>query len=493
MYNSNQDVMYEKVNNGDDKKYFTVYMSDILKGLSKFWWVCIALAVIIGGCVFADSYLNFKPSYKSTAVFTINTQDSTLAQGGISSYSFYYDSATASQLSDIFPYILDSSYLKDAICDDLGTAYVPATLSASSVEDSNMFTLESVSGNAETAYRVLLSAMKNYPEVAKYVIGDVNFSIITQPEIADAPFNRSAYKKNTVIGVFVGFAMGLMFILLYAFARKTIRTDDDIKTELKVKNLGAIPKIELKKHNKNVNKNILITNENIGEGFYDALRVARNTLLNNLDKNEKVVMITSTAPEEGKTTVLSNLALSIANMNKKVLVIDADLRNPSINDTLKTDNDETKSDKDYSIRKFSDYVSVLRFNTENFFDIIDLSELRKFFSQIKEGYDYVLVDTPPCGLVSDSLIIAQAVDTVVYVVMQDTVRISKIQSSINDLISSDVKITGCILNAAESGLSGYGRYYGYGYYKHGRYGYGRYGYGKHNYGYSHNIYENKDE
>lgn len=491
--------MYEKVNNGDEKKYFTVYMSDILKGLSKFWWVCVALAVLIGGIVFAKSYLDFKPSYRSTAVFTINTQDSTLAQGGISSYSFYYDSATASQLSDIFPYILDSSYLKDAICDDMGTAFVPASLSASSVEDSNMFTLESVSGNPETAYNVLLSAMKNYPDVARYVIGDVNFSIITEPEIASSPFNKSDYQKNTVIGVFIGFVLGLLFIFIYALARRTIRTDDDIKKELKIKNLGAIPKVELKKHKKDVNKSILISNENIGEGFYDSLRVARNTLLNNLGSDEKVIMVTSTAPEEGKTTVLSNLALSISNMSKKVLIVDADLRNPSINETLKiggTDGAENEPGKDYSISKFTDNVSVLNFNTENFFSIIDQSELRKFFSEIKEGYDYVLVDTPPCGLVSDSLIIAQAVDAVVYVVLQDTVRISKIQSSIDDLLSSDVKITGCILNAAESGLSGYGRYYGYGYYRYGRYGYGRYGYGhygKHHYGYGHNSYGNNDE
>lgn len=491
--------MYEKVNNGDEKKYFTVYMSDILKGLSKFWWVCVALAVLIGGIVFAKSYLDFKPSYRSTAVFTINTQDSTLAQGGISSYSFYYDSATASQLSDIFPYILDSSYLKDAICDDMGTAFVSASLSASSVEDSNMFTLESVSGNPETAYNVLLSAMKNYPDVARYVIGDVNFSIITEPEIASSPFNKSDYQKNTVIGVFIGFVLGLLFIFIYALARRTIRTDDDIKKELKIKNLGAIPKVELKKHKKDVNKSILISNENIGEGFYDSLRVARNTLLNNLGSDEKVIMVTSTAPEEGKTTVLSNLALSISNMSKKVLIVDADLRNPSINETLKidgTDGAENEPGKDYSIRKFTDNVSVLNFNTENFFSIIDQSELHKFFSEIKEGYDYVLVDTPPCGLVSDSLIIAQAVDAVVYVVLQDTVRISKIQSSIDDLLSSDVKITGCILNAAESGLSGYGRYYGYGYYRYGRYGYGRYGYGhygKHHYGYGHNSYGNNDE
>ena len=122
----------------------------------------------------------------------------------------------------------------------------------------------------------------------------------------------------------------------------------------------------------------------------------------------------------------------------------------------------------------------MNFNVDNYFNILKLKELRSFFEKLKENYDYVLVDTPPCGLVSDSLIIAQAVNTVIYVVKQDTVRTSKIQSSIDELLNSDVKLVGCILNAAESGIQGYGKYYGYGsYYRYGHYG-------KHYYGYGHN-------
>ena len=171
-------------------------------------------------------------------------------------------------------------------------------------------------------------------------------------------------------------------------------------------------------------------------------------------------------------------------MKKKVLIVDADLRNPSINDILtvdRSDDNIIESQDTYTIYKYNNSVSVLNFNVDNYFNVLNMKELRSFFSKIKENYDYVFVDTPPCGLVSDTLIIAQAVDTVIYVVMQDTVRTSKIQSSIDELLFSDVKITGCILNAAESGLQGYGKYYGYGSY----YKYGHYGYGRHHYGYGH--------
>ena len=83
-----------------------------------------------------------------------------------------------------------------------------------------------------------------------------------------------------------------------------------------------------------------------------------------------------------------------------------------------------------------------------------------------------MVEKPKCGLVSDAIFFAQAADAAFYVVLQDTVRISKIQSGLNNLMSTDIKILGCVLNGVETAHSSYG----YGYKSYG-YGYG-YGYGK---------------
>ena len=98
-------------------------------------------------------------------------------------------------------------------------------------------------------------------------------------------------------------------------------------------------------------------------------------------------------------------------------------------------------------------------------------EYKRIFDEVRDDYDIVLVDTPPCGLVSDTIFAAQVSDGAVYVVYQDTVRTSKIRSGLNNLVASDVKIFGCVLNGALSGFSGYGHGYGYGYgYRYGKYG-----------------------
>ena len=121
---------------------------------------------------------------------------------------------------------------------------------------------------------------------------------------------------------------------------------------------------------------------------------------------------------------------------------------------------------------------------------MNAEHIRKAFDSVREKYDYILVDTPPCGLISDALFIAQASDAALYVVLQDSVRVSKIRSGLDNLMSSNIRVIGGILNGALSGITGYGYNYGYGY-GYGKYGYGGYKYGTYGYGYGKYGYGNK--
>ena len=115
---------------------------------------------------------------------------------------------------------------------------------------------------------------------------------------------------------------------------------------------------------------------------------------------------------------------------------------------------------------------------------INNDNIRSIFDSVRDSYDYIFVDAPPCGLVSDALYIAQEADAAFYVIYQDAVRIGKIRSGLDGLMSTDVKIIGCVINGAVSGITGYGHNYGYDHYGYG-YRYGR-GYGgkySRNYGY----------
>ena len=96
-----------------------IYLGDLWRGFLKYWWLCAAMAILLGGIMFYRNYIRFTPVYMSSATFTVRTQTAG-AGSGLSTYSFYYDQATAAQLSSTFPYILQSNLLQEIVSSDLG-------------------------------------------------------------------------------------------------------------------------------------------------------------------------------------------------------------------------------------------------------------------------------------------------------------------------------------------------------------------------------------
>ena len=221
-----------------------VYFSDFLKGFKKFWWMLIVCAIIVGGFKFISARRSYVPLYTSKATFTVSTQTSTSSVNGISAYSFFYDSATVNQLVKTFPYIMGSNVLRDSICEDLNIPAIPVDLKVSSDSGSNMFTLIATGKDPQMTYNVLLSAVENYPEAAKYVVGNVKLKMITTPHVATEPSNSSDALMHGVKGALYGVLLGLFWVLLYALQRKTIKIKKEIQTQLNSEALGVIPAVK---------------------------------------------------------------------------------------------------------------------------------------------------------------------------------------------------------------------------------------------------------
>ena len=462
------------------------YFSDFCRGFKKFWWVIAIVCVLC--CTFNvfKCHRSYIPKYRAEATFTVSTQDKGSSINGISAYNFYYDASTASQLASTFPHILSSNLLQEAVANDLNLPSLPVSLTASSVSGSTMFTLSSSGSDPQLTYDALISTMENYPDIAKYVVGNIKFNIITSPVLPTEPYNKPAYSDEVFKGITYGLIIGFLFLLCYTAFRTTIRTKKDIKANLNIKCLGVIPHIILKKNARKETEPLLINSKLTDGRFPDSIRSIRSVVKNVLKDNKKIIAVTSTVAEEGKTTVCANIAISFAATGKKVLVVDCDLKNPNVLKTLGVNEDElqysTVTDK-YKItylEKHKIYVMTLVADN-NINEIVNSGNLADIFSFVKADYDLIFVDTPPCSVVSDAMFIAQASDGVLYVILQDTARISKIKGGLDSLMSTDSEILGCILNGAQTSVMGYGYYKSYnkyGYYKgYGKYGkYSKYGY-----------------
>ncbi len=469
-------------NEGFNLEYF---LSDFLRGIKKFWWLCGILAVFCAAVMLVFSFIRYTPVYKVSATFTVQTQDISASGSGITSYSYYYNRTTAEQLSDAFPYILESNLLQTAICDDLGVKNMPASISATSVAGTNMFTMTATGKNPQETYDVLISAMENYPSVAEYVIGTSRLTMISEPVLPQGPSNSRQTLLYTGGGAAAGVILWYGLLILYVIFRETVKTKDDIKEKLNQECIGVLPVVSFKKYKSEIDRSVLMVNELVGDTFLENVRRLRNTIISKIDVEAPAIMVTSSAPDEGKTTIAVNLAISLSKMGKNVILVDADLYNSSVCKALeKFDYREVPSDNPHINLRYIDELNmgVASFNVDKkeLAQVMQTPYIKKCIDSLKKECDCVIVDSPPCALSSDPVTIAGAVDAALLVVKQDTVRTTRIKYALESLLSVDVNILGCVLNSASAGITGYGYHHGgYGY-KYTRYGYSKYGYG---YGY----------
>ncbi len=474
--------------NNNSSVEIKVLLSDIWRGFVKFGWIAVVLAVVLGGIQFYRSYVRFSPEYKATATFTVHTENKVISgEDGVSAYSFYYNRDTANQLASVFPNIIGNPILQNRVCEDLQLSYMPATVSATCVEGTNMITLTATGSDAKLTYDTLLSVIDNYSAVGDYIIGRTKLVMISDPVMPKKPSNSLVWRSSVMKGIIIGFVIGAAWIVLYAILRKTIKTKDDIRNILNRDCVGVLPQVVFKKYRRKINTDVVLTNPHVGKDFLEALRLLRGSVQRAVNEGEKTVMITSTAPGEGKSVLTVNLASMFAKADSKVLVVNCDLRNLGILSLVGENvSEETVINRgeNYIINRIGELgFDFLNFNDgeKNIRSIIRTNELKELFSQLKEDYDLILIDTPPCGIISDATIVAGAAETILYVVRQDAVMQNTIRAGIHAMLETDARFLGCVLNGAMGGLGGYGSYYSYGgYHKYYRYGnsYRRsYGYG----------------
>lgn len=463
-------------------------ISDVIKCIKRLWWVFPILAAFLSVIMCAKEIKSYVPMYKASATFTITVQSSSASStGGDDVYSYYYNSSTASQMAATFPYILSSDVFMEVLKEDLGVSFINGTISAAAISDSNMFTLSVTSTNPEDAYNILISAIENYPAIAQYVIGDSQMNMQIPPNIPTEPANGITFRSAVKLSILAALCIVGAVVFVLATTRNTVRTKKDIKYKLNQNQLGTIAKVKFKRHASRFNDSITVLNPRIPEVFKESMRVIRIRTLKETKAAGNVIMVTSTLPNEGKSTVSVNLAIEIAKQGKNVALVDGDFRNPTIRNIIgiKGENgDLTKiieEKKDNFVlekdAKTGLYVLGCAKGLSNPSVKINSSQMKYVIKCLKKEMDYVIIDTPPCGPIADASMIARLADGIIYVIRQDYVKINHIMNAMQSLSYSKTKILGCVLNVAESGMGGYGySAYGYGY-GYGRYGSGSYGYG----------------
>ncbi|MDD7305127.1 MAG: CpsD/CapB family tyrosine-protein kinase [Peptoniphilaceae bacterium] len=205
--------------------------------------------------------------------------------------------------------------------------------------------------------------------------------------------------------------------------------------------------------------------------YEEAIRTLRtNIQFSDVDKKIKKILITSSVPNEGKTTVSVNLAKSFAKNNFKVLLIDSDLRNPSVNKELKIENNVgltnvllRKKDLSAAIMKGYDEenLDVLLSGPipPNPSEILSSYAMKNTIKELEEKYDYIIIDTPPTGIITDTAILSTISDGVILVVRSNYTKKEQVESAIESIDKVGGKFIGVVMTFAKKENSNYGDYY----------------------------------
>ncbi len=304
-------------------------------------------------------------------------------------------------------------------------------------------------------------------------------------------------KMIWLVALVLGTAIPIGIIYLQEILRYKIEGRNDLEKLTKVPVLGDVPTSNEFKGDKRT----IVVRENSNDLMDETFRAIRTNLQFVLDGPEKkIIQFTSSTAGEGKTFVSSNLATSMALLGKKVILVGLDIRKPRLAEMFNLPDHKKgitlflsgeANDKELLFEQIM--PSGINVNLDilpagiippNPAELLSRNNLDKAMEYLKEVYDYIILDTAPVGLVTDTLIIARVTDATVYICRADYTPKSNIEL-VNTLYDKGkLKNMSIVLNGIDMEKRKYGYYYGYGKNgKQGRYGYGKYGnYGQYGYG-----------
>ena len=315
-------------------------------------------------------------------------------------------------------------------------------------------------------------------------VGDLQSTIARVIDPAIIQSTPYAPKKLQIVLLSAGLALvlGIMLALLLERLNNTLNSTVDVENRLKLPVLGVLQKI--KGFTRKGFKSELAFFNDSQSLFSESIRTIRTSvLMTAFDSPHKVLLVTSSVPEEGKTTVSINLSFALSQV-KKVLLIDADLRRPKIGRLVGREarapglSNFVAGSAAVGQCIFQDPATGLHIMAAgdippNPLELLSSRRFQEAVEKLKEAFDLVIIDSAPLQLVSDALVLSQMASSLIYVVKADSTPYQVALSGIKRLRAVNAPIAGVVLNQLdlEKAEKYYGEFGGYGSYKGYKYGY----------------------
>ncbi len=454
----------------DMKKILNIILSKKI-----FIALIILLSLVVG---YFYSYYYKKPQYNSS-VTVLLTGDEAQGEKQVTQTDLNLNSGLISTYGSIAKSANVLSKVIENLGLDISVQNLQKNLTVAEIKNTQFLKITVENSNPETAMKIANEISKVFVEQIKTIYNIQNINIIDTAEISNTPCNIN-HIKDMAIALMAGiFASGVLILILYILD-DTIKSEKDIPVNLKLETIGTIP-------NTNKTNNELIIETDPKSYIVECLKTTRTNILyaSNINK-KKAILFTSAREKEGKSFIVNNIAVAFAQANKKVLIVDTNLRTPKgrsqifenqtgegLSDFIK----EITENKLENLEKAKKYIKetkipnlhILESGTipPNPSELLSSTNMRNLLELLKSMYDLVLLDGTPSMIVSDSIALSTMVDSTILIAENKVSKINELKKTKRQIQDVGGKIMGVILNKSDVQHNkyygkGYGYYYGEG-------------------------------
>lgn len=458
------------------------------------WMIVMAMLTAAMGSYVA-LHLIIRPTFTSSATIVVSAKTN--------SDSAYSDLRMSSAMTNAFTEVLGSDLLKEKVAEDLGVLEFPGKLKVEVIPETNLLALSTTAYSPQEAFDLMQSVIRVYPTISDYVYSNAMLDVISHPAMPEEATNFVPDGIVIQLSVLASLILMTLLLGLMSFLKDTVKTETAFRNKVDAKLMAVVhhekkyAAVHSALFGKKDKSSILISNPIVSFSFVETFhKICTKIEYASVNQGCHSILVTGVTENEGKSTVASNIALSLAQKGYAVALIDADFRKPA---QYKIFEKEVPPDQEVGIcllggcrdaRRIAYYDEktgiYMLFGTKKYSNSAELSAseaMSKMLEQCKEFVDFVILDTPPMMLVADTEGLNDLVDASVLVVRQDVPFTSDINDAADVLRQSKGVFLGCIFNDAPVTsvlpAAGYGHYDHYGHYGKYGYGYGKYGkYGK---------------
>ena len=440
-----------------------INIRDFLNYLKKYVLViaAVALVLIIGVFIYDKSIK--KPLYTTYTTIILTKSNETQTGTTITQNDILLNQ----KLVETYSKIIKSKLVLEQVISETGVTYTAEELSENvsveAYENTEMLKISVTDQDPELAASIANSIAQVFSgEIAK--IYQINNISVVDVAVTPEEVSNNTLKRDLLIALFISIfgTIGVVFVVYYF--DDTVKLTDNLEEEIGMPVVAKVFKSDI--GSKNNRKVELLAQKYPKSVVSESIKTLRTNLqFSSVDEDIKTILITSSIPGEGKSFISANLAISFAQTDKRVLIVDCDMRKGRQHRIFKLSNSKGLSNLliDYINKTSVPGVHVITRGTvpPNPSELLNSKKNADLLRVLKAKYDVIIYDGVPCNGLPDSIIMSKLVDKVLIVSSDSMTPKSVLESTKKQLESVNAPVAGDVLNNVNRKNSTYGKYYGY--------------------------------